>query len=79
MLESLSNDFELILYTCGTPNYANTIAEAIEDVSGKKYFDHILDNTHCLLARDRRMYLKDIKILEKGRDMKDMVIVDNNL
>jgi hypothetical protein len=41
MLDELSKDFELILYTCGTASYAQCFADAVE--KNRKYFNHILD------------------------------------
>jgi len=29
MLEELQKDFEIVLYTCGTANYAEAFAEAV--------------------------------------------------
>jgi TFIIF-interacting CTD phosphatase-like protein len=42
MLDELSSDFEIILYTCGTASYASSFAEAVEKRGSKKYFDNIL-------------------------------------
>ena len=79
MLDELSKDFELILYTCGTASYAASFAESVEKRGGKKYFDHVLSLQHCLYSMENEIYIKDLKILEEGRNMKDIVIVDNNI
>jgi hypothetical protein len=42
MLDALKNNFEIILYTCGTASYAAAFAESVEKNGGKKYFDHVL-------------------------------------
>ncbi len=42
MLEELSKDFEIILYTCGTAPYAAAFAESVEKAGKKQFFDHIL-------------------------------------
>ncbi|CDW88199.1 nli interacting factor-like phosphatase family protein [Stylonychia lemnae] len=77
MLDELSKDFELILYTCGTASYAQVFAEAVQ--KKRKYFNHILSLTHCLYSMENEMFIKDLKILEEGRSLKDIVIVDNNI
>ncbi len=75
MLDELVKDFEIILYTCGTQGYARAFAEAVEN--GKHYFDHMLSMQHCLHSYENDLYIKDLKILEDGRNLKDIVIVDN--
>ena len=42
MLNRLVEDYELILYTCGTSSYASSFAESVERNGGRRYFDHIL-------------------------------------
>jgi TFIIF-interacting CTD phosphatase-like protein len=79
MLDALLPDFELILYTCGTTSYAASFAEAVEKRGKKKYFDHILSLPHCLYSMENEIYIKDLKILEDGRSLSDVVIVDNNM
>jgi len=63
MLETLSKDFELILYTCGTASYAACFTQAVEKNKGK-YFDHVLSLGHCLYSAENDIYIKDLKILE---------------
>eukprot|EP00347_Sterkiella_histriomuscorum_P003489 403364102 len=77
MLDELSKDFELILYTCGTASYAQVFAESVQ--RKRKYFNHVLSLTHCLYSMENDMFIKDLKILEEGRSLKDVVIVDNNI
>lgn len=79
MLDLLRTDFELILYTCGTASYAAAFAEAVEKNGNKRYFDHILCLSHCLYSMENEIYIKDLKILEEGRNLRDLVIVDNNV
>jgi TFIIF-interacting CTD phosphatase-like protein len=79
MLEELSQDFEIILYTCGTAAYAQAFSESVEKRAKKQYFDHILSIQHCLYSMENEIYIKDLKILEDGRQLKDVVIVDNNM
>lgn len=42
-------------------------------------FDHVLSLKQCLHSVENDLYIKDLKILEMGRDLKDVVIVDNNV
>ena len=42
LLDELSKEFEIILYTCGTAAYAKAFAESVERKGEKQYFDHIL-------------------------------------
>ena len=77
MLDELSKDFELILYTCGTASYAQCFADAVQ--KKKKYFNHVLCLSHCLYSAENDMFIKDLKILEEGRSLNDIVIVDNNI
>ena len=79
VLDALQNHFELILYTCGTAAYAAAFAESVEKNGGKKYFDHILSLQHCLFSMENEIYIKDLKILEEGRNLKDVIIVDNTI
>jgi len=77
MLKILSKDYEIILFTTGTAEYAWKVAQSLQ--KGEKYFDHVLSVNHCLYAREKNMYIKDLKILEMGRNLKDILIVDNNI
>ncbi len=79
MLNILKENFEVILYTCGTGHYAAAFAEAVEKKGGKRYFDHVLCLSHCLYSMENEIYIKDLKILEEGRSLKDVVIVDNTI
>lgn len=79
MLDILKEHFEIILYTCGTASYAAAFSESVEKNGGKKYFDHVLSLQHCLYSMENEIYIKDLKILEEGRHLKDIVIVDNTI
>jgi TFIIF-interacting CTD phosphatase-like protein len=79
MLDKLKEHFELILYTCGTASYASAFAESVEKHGNKRYFDHVLCLSHCLFSMENELYIKDLKILEEGRKLRDVVIVDNSI
>jgi len=42
-------------------------------------FDHVLSLQQCLYSFENDLYIKDLKILELGRTLSDIVIVDNNV
>ena len=93
MLMELEADFEMILYTCGTREYAREVNKAVHElfwtqyadkyyhdrVKEFKFFDHILSLQQCLYSYDTDLYIKDLKILEIGRSLSTVVIVDNNV
>lgn len=93
MMQELYDDFELILYTCGTKSYAQAFSEAVHKAYFEKFhkgnteisiknfnlFDHVLSLQQCLYSYENDLYIKDLKILEIGRSLTDIVIVDNNV
>lgn len=42
-------------------------------------FDHVLHRDHCLVHESRGMIVKDLSLLQSGRKMEDMVIIDNKV
>jgi hypothetical protein len=46
---------------------------------GQGFFSHILSFKECLYSRHNEMHLKDLKILEAGRNLSDIIIVDNTI
>jgi TFIIF-interacting CTD phosphatase-like protein len=75
MLRELKEDFELILFTSGQRDYAMRIIDAIE--KNEKFFDFRLVKDNCLHSRTLDLHIKDLKVLLSGRDIRDIVIVDN--
>lgn len=46
MLEKLAEEFELIVFTSGEPNYANAAIDCIE--KNQKFFSYRLTKEHCI-------------------------------
>ncbi len=42
-------------------------------------FDHVLHREHCLVHDSKGMIVKDLSLLQSGRKMEDMVIIDNKV
>jgi Dullard-like phosphatase family protein len=72
-LEELKNYFEIIVFTSGTKEYADTILNIIEQKSNCKFFDGLLYREHTTLIGKK--YIKDLSKL--GRDLSKTIIVDN--
>ena len=68
--------FEVIAFTAGTRNYANSILDKL-DPHGE-LIQHRLYRDSCLevVQDSQTFYIKDLRILE-GRRLEDIVIVDN--
>lgn len=75
-LQTLKENFELILFTAASTPYANIVLQTFE---GSQYFDHILSRTQCLFIEQYKVYIKDLQILTMDRDLEDVIIVDNKI
>ena len=64
--------YELISFTSASREYADPIIKEIE--KNKKYFDYCFYREHCVVHGNN--FVKDISRI--GRDIKKMIIVDNN-
>lgn len=72
-LRTLSQYFEIIIYSGGSKVYTERIVEKIDP--NKEYISWVLDRSNCIL-RDKSLYIKDLRLL-KNRDLKNIVIIDN--
>ena len=72
MLEELSNNFEVVVYTASYQNYADAILDYID--KDKTLVHHRLYREHCIQYQEQ-LYIKDLRVL--GRNLKQVVIVDN--
>jgi TFIIF-interacting CTD phosphatase-like protein len=45
----------------------------------EEIFDHMLSREHCLNIEKHKINVKDLSLLLSGREMKDMIIVDNHV
>jgi len=70
-LDEMYKHYELVIFTCGTVDYADPIINLIE--SKRTYFDHRLyrDNTSIINGE----YVKDLSLV--GRDLSKTLILDN--
>ena len=73
-LKIISKYYEVIIFTASSDVYANFIIDILDPQS--KYIKGILFRNHCLVTK-KGIYIKDLDIIN-NRDMKNMVIVDNN-
>ena len=73
-LNSVSQFYEIIIFTAGLKEYAKIVLDLIENRMGKKIFDHRLyrENT---IPNDEGVFIKDLSKI--GRNLKKIIIVDN--
>ena len=64
--------YEIISFTSATREYADVIIDEIE--KNRKFFDHKFYREHTVIYKDT--FVKDISRI--GRDIKKIIIVDNN-
>ena len=64
--------YEIISFTSATHEYADVIINEIE--KNRKFFDHKFYREHTVIYKDT--FVKDISRI--GRDMKKIIIIDNN-
>ncbi|CDW83768.1 nli interacting factor-like phosphatase family protein [Stylonychia lemnae] len=77
MLKRLSQHFELIVYTSGEAEYAKSCINAIE--GNESYFQYRLTKDNCVKIQELGYHAKDLRLLQIDRDLKDMIIVDNQV
>ena len=70
-LDSVSKYYEIILFTCSTQNYTDSIVKAIE--YNKKYFDYIFYRHHTIVIKND--FVKDLTRI--GRPLDSIIIIDN--
>ena len=71
MLERVGAHYELIVFSMSQPAYTKSVVEAIE-AGGAKIFAHVLSSKHTI----DKYFIKDVKILLNGRNLKNLLIVD---
>ena len=72
-LEIIKEFYEIIIFTSGTKEYADTILNAIDKKGNNKYFDARLYRDHNIEIGQK--YYKDLTKI--GRDLSRTIIVDN--
>ena len=70
-LKKLAKLYEIVIFTASVSKYAEPLLDIIDK---NNYFSHRLFREHCSMMGIT--YIKDLKKL--GRDLKDVVIVDNS-
>ena len=73
-LNSVSEYYELIIFTAGLKEYAKIVLDLIENRIGKKIFDYRLYREHTE-PNDEGIFIKDLSKI--GRNLQKMIIVDN--
>ena len=70
-LQRMSKFYELVIFTASISNYANPLLDRLDKF---RIISHRLFREHCV--SNRGLYIKDLRKL--GRDLKNMIIIDNN-
>ena len=73
-LKLISKYYEVYIFTASSEIYANLIINMLDP--NNKYIRGILFREHCLQTK-KGIFIKDLRIV-KNRNLKDMLIVDNN-
>jgi Dullard-like phosphatase family protein len=71
-LRTLSQDYEVIVFTASDRNYADAILDYID--KDRVLIHHRLYRQHCICYQED-VYIKNLRVL--GRDLKHVVVVDN--
>lgn len=77
-LKEANKYFEVIVFTAGTKNYANSILDHLDPTG--ELIQHRLYRDSCIEVQndEKTLYVKDLRILE-GRNLEDIIIVDNTV
>ena len=70
-LDKMSKLYEIVIFTASISNYANPLLNKLDK---KKLISHRLFREHCTLAGN--LFIKDLRKI--GRELKDVIIIDNN-
>eukprot|EP00826_Nyctotherus_ovalis_P057436 TRINITY_DN7849_c0_g1_i2.p1 TRINITY_DN7849_c0_g1~~TRINITY_DN7849_c0_g1_i2.p1 ORF type:complete len:498 (-),score=152.55 TRINITY_DN7849_c0_g1_i2:110-1603(-) len=73
-LKTLTEYYELIVFTASHPNYADVVIDLIDP--DKKIFSKRLFRNSCIRT-DINLFIKDLRIL--GKDLRSVIIVDNSI
>jgi len=74
-LEEAKKFFQVIVFTASHQVYADAILDYLDP--NHEHIEHRLYRQHCFQTEEG-YYVKDLRIFE-GRDLKDIVIVDNSV
>ena len=70
-LQRMSKFYEIVIFTASISNYANPLLDKLDKFN---LISYRLFREHCV--SNRGLYIKDLSKL--GRNLKDMIIIDNN-
>ena len=70
-LQRMSKFYELVIFTASISNYANPLLDRLDKF---RLITHRLFREHCV--SNNGLFIKDLRKL--GRDLKNMIIIDNN-
>lgn len=73
-LQTISKYYEIFVFTAASEAYANYVVDILDPET--KFIRGILFRDHCIKTK-RGIFIKDLSII-KNREMKNMVIIDNN-
>ena len=68
----MSKIFVVVIFTASLGSYASTVIDRLDQ---KKYGYYKLYREHCRYIKQTNFYVKDLGKL--GRDLKDVIFVDN--
>lgn len=75
-LEHLAKMYEIAVFTAGEQTYADAILDYIDEK--REIIKHRLYRQHCVPVGNG-IYVKDLRIIEGGFKLHEMVIVDNSI
>jgi RNA polymerase II subunit A small phosphatase-like protein len=75
-LHEMADCFEIIVFTASLPKYADTVCDLLNQSVGRDVIAHRLFRDSCEFDVDALCFVKNLHKL--GRDIKNIVIVDNS-
>ena len=75
VLQYLATMYELVVFTAGEQDYADTILDYID--ADRQVIKHRMYRQHCVNPT-KGIYIKDLRVIA-DRDLKDLLIVDNSI
>ena len=78
-LNLIKNNYYIVVYTASHQAYADAVLDFMDPK--KKYFKYRLYRNNCSLidVDGEKFYVKDLEILNKNYNLKDIVIIDNSV
>ena len=78
MMQTLSEHFEIILFSAGVKDYCSQVAHIIEHMVKAPVFSHILSRHYCLaIDSEPNLLMKDLGVFLHNRLISDIILVDN--